>query len=277
MGLSRCDMGQSGLWPASGAAPARHGDHHTASCGTAETIVADPASVTTHATTAANAAHLAPSFVEELEARYGGTRLGRQELQGELIEEMEGALWTRAMFEAHRLRAAPVLQRIVIAIDPPASHRAGADACGLVAAGLAADGRFYVLADRSAQGLKPHEWAARAIALYTEMEADSLVAEVNQGGEMVGAIIQDIDPSVPVMSVRASRGKQLRAEPVAALYAAGKVSHVGVFPALEDECCTFGADGLSQGHSPDRLDALVWAITALMQGRSGSVPRVRGI
>ena len=162
----------------------------------------------------------------------------------------------------------------MVAIDPPASKRSGV--AGIVAAGIDAAGFGYVLADASAAGARPGEWAARAIALYRRLGADALVAEVNQGGDMVAAVVREVDAGVPVREVRATRGKWLRAEPVAALYEQGRVRHAGVFPELEDEMADFGLDGLSQGRSPDRLDALVWAITALLLEGGGS-PRVRGV
>lgn len=240
-------------------------------------LLGDPASAVTRAKTADNAFHLAPGFLSQVLARYGGTRLGRQELDGEIIEDRPDALWTRAAVEAARTRSAPVLARILVAVDPPASSRAGADACGIVCAGIDGAGMVYVLADESAAGLRPAQWAARAVALFHRFEADGVVAEVNQGGEMVRAVLAEVDAAVPVQSVRATRGKYLRAEPVAALYEQGRVRHVGTFPALEDELCDFGPDGLSSGRSPDRLDALVWAITALALGRQGAPPRVRGL
>ncbi len=153
---------------------------------------------------------------------------------------------------------------------------AGADACGLLAAGRAPDGTLYILADETAGGLSPAGWAAKAIALWRRLQADALVVEINQGGDMVRAVIAQADPCVPVTAVRANRGKWLRAEPVAALYEQGRVKHAGVFAALEDEMCDFGLDGLSGGRSPDRLDALVWAVTALTFEARGE-PRVRGL
>jgi phage terminase large subunit-like protein len=237
-------------------------------------LIADPATAVTHASTAANARNLAAAFVETIYARYGGTRLGRQELMGEIIAERADALWSRAQIEGCRVPAAPPLQRIVVAVDPPASSREGADACGLVAAGRAEDQSIYVIADESAAGLSPAAWAAKAISLWRRLSADVLVAEVNQGGDMVRAVIAEADRTVPVIAVRAQRGKYLRAEPVAALYEQGRVKHAGVFPGLEDEMCDFGLDGLSSGRSPDRLDALVWAVTALTFGARGE-PRVR--
>jgi phage terminase large subunit-like protein len=234
----------------------------------------DARTAVTHGGTASNAYNLAPDFLETVLARYHGTRLGRQEIDGEIIEERPDALWTRARLEACRVEAAPQMARIVVAVDPPASARAGADACGIVAAGAAEDGTIYILADDSAGGLSPQAWAIKAIALWRRLQADCLVAEVNQGGDMVRAVIREADASVPVVCVRATRGKYLRSEPVAQLYEQNRVKHVGMFPALEDEMCDFGLDGLSSGRSPDRLDALVWAVGALS---FGAKPRVRGL
>ncbi len=239
-------------------------------------LLADPASVVSRAATRENMANLAPGFLERIVGRYEGTRLGRQELDGELIEDRSDALWQRAGLDALRVEKAPPLGRVVVAIDPPASSGAGADACGLVVAGtgLETTNTAYVLCDASAQGLRPAEWAARAVGLYRRFGADTLVAEVNQGGEMVTQVIREVDPDVPVIAVRATRGKWVRAEPVAALYEQARVRHVGALPELEDELCDFGPGGLSTGRSPDRLDALVWALTALMLGNA-AVPRVR--
>ena len=228
-------------------------------------ILADPLTVVSRAKTADNAHNLAPTFLERISARYAGTRLGRQELDAEIIEDMPGALFPRALIEAARIapERVPQLARIVVAVDPPASSRAGSSACGIVAAGIGADDRLYVLADETAAQLSPLEWASRTIRLYRKLEADRIVVEVNQGGEMARVVIAEVDASVPVAVVRATRSKRLRAEPVAALYEQGRVSHAGAFPALEDEMAEFGPDGLSNGRSPDRLDALVWAITHL--------------
>ena len=239
-------------------------------------LVADGTCVVARASTRANAFNLAPRFLDVVVGRYQGTRLGRQELDGELIEDREDALWRRDEIERARLDAAPPMTRIVVAVDPPASSGATADACGIVAAGISEAGIGHVLADASIRGARPTDWAARAIGLYTSLDADCLVAEINQGGEMVTTILREVDPSVPVKTVRATRGKWLRAEPVAALYAQGRVHHVGAFPELEDELCDFGPEGLTTGRSPDRLDALVWALTALMLEGRGR-PKVRGL
>jgi phage terminase large subunit-like protein len=241
-------------------------------------LVADPRTAVTRAGSHANAAHLSPAFLDEILVRYGGTRLGRQEIEAEIIEDRADALWSRAAIEAARVAAAPPLQRIVVGIDPPASAREGADACGIVAAGMSEAGTVYVLEDASAAGLAPAGWAARAIALSRRLQADALVAEVNQGGDMVRAVLAAVDATVPVRSVHATRGKWLRAEPVAALYPQGKVKHVGAgFAALEDEMCDFGLSGLSSGGSPDRLDALVWAITELTRRGKFDGPRIRSL
>ncbi|WP_062217185.1 DNA-packaging protein [Aureimonas sp. D3] len=238
-------------------------------------LMAEPGTCVTHMRTAENRAHLAPGFFEAMQARYGGSRLGRQELDGELVEGREDALFDRATIDRNRRRTAPALRRVVVAVDPPATATHRSDACGIVAAGLGEDGQVYVLADRSRRGLKPPEWAARAVALFGELEADRLVVEVNQGGDMVTSVIQAVAPHVPVSSVRAMRGKWLRAEPVAALYEQNRVHHVGSLAELEDEMCDFGPDGLSTGRSPDRLDALVWAVTALTA--PAQTPRIRSL
>jgi phage terminase large subunit-like protein len=239
-------------------------------------LMADPASVTTHAATRENANNLAPTFLQNVMSRYAGTRLGRQELDGEIIEDRPDALWSRALLENWRVSEAPPLRRIVVAVDPPASSGKRADACGIVAAGITDGGICYVIADDTVSGATPSKWAMKAIALWHKLQADALVVEVNQGGDMVKAVINEVDAAVPVHPVRATRGKWLRAEPVATLYEQGRVKHAGAFAALEDEMCDFGPNGLSSDKSPDRLDALVWAIASLaLQSRSG--PRVRGL
>lgn len=239
-------------------------------------LLADPGTVTTKARTADNHAHLSPAFLAAMRARYGDTLLGRQELDGELIEETDDALWRRALFDRHRVRHAPELERIAVAVDPPVTSGRTADECGIVVAARGTDGRGYVLADRSLQGRDPLGWARAAVAAYHEFEADCLVAEVNQGGDLVEDVIRQVDPDLPVIKVRATRGKWVRAEPVAALYSQGLVSHVGPQPALEDQMAAFGPRGLAGGRSPDRLDAAVWALSELMLG-SASHPRVRNI
>jgi phage terminase large subunit-like protein len=238
-------------------------------------LIADARVAVTRAPTQANAAFLSPTFLDEIVARYAGTRLGRQEIGGEIIEDRPDALWLRSTLEDARVAAAPPLSRIVVGVDPPTSSRAGADACGVVAAGVSEDGMVYVLEDATVAGMLPAGWAARAIWLYRKLEADTLVAEVNQGGDMVRAVLRQVDPAVPLRTVHATRGKFLRAEPVAALYAQGRVKHVGrPLVELEDQMCNFGLDGLASGRSPDRLDALVWAVTELT-ARPWQGPRIR--
>lgn len=234
-----------------------------------------PGTMVTHAPTKANALHLAPGFLERIVGRYGGTRLGRQELDGELIEDRPDALWQCGALEACRIETAPEdLIRIVVAVDPPATATRKSDACGIVAAGIDRAGTAYVLADASAKAARPADWAARAVNLYHRLEADCLVAEVNQGGDMVAEVISGADDTVPVKMVRATRAKFSRAEPVAMLYDQGRVHHVGPLPDLEDEMTDFGPAGLSSGRSPDRMDALVWALSELMLGSRGT-PKLR--
>ncbi len=239
-------------------------------------LLAEPHVAVSRAKTADNSFNLAAEFVRTVTDTYGGTRLGRQELDGEIVEDSADALWTRAMIEAARERVPPQLARVVVAVDPPASSSQRADRCGLVVAGIDRDGIGHVLEDATLSGARPQEWAEKAVALYRRHEADALVVEINQGGEMVESIIRQVDAGVPVTSVRAMRGKYLRAEPVAALYAQARVRHAGAFPELEDEMCSFGPGGLPSGRSPDRLDALVWALTHLMLAPKGR-PRVRGM
>ncbi|WP_299870618.1 terminase family protein [uncultured Hoeflea sp.] len=237
-------------------------------------LVKDPATRLTRIRTLDNAANLAAGFLETIRARYGGTRLGRQELDGELIADREDGLWRRDQIEALVVRQHGPLRRIVVAVDPPASGEARHSCCGIVAAGLEEGGRAVVLADGSVEGASPSRWAQAAAQLYGRFDADCVVAEINQGGDMVTSVLRTVEPDLPVRTVRASRGKWLRAEPVAALYEQGRVVHAGHFAALEDQMCDFGPDGLSSGRSPDRLDALVWALTELVLNRK-SEPLVR--
>jgi phage terminase large subunit-like protein len=238
-------------------------------------LIADPRTAISRARTEANAANLAPGFLGSVVARYRGTRLGRQELDGELIEDRPDALWRRDAIDAARVDRPPPLTRIVVAVDPPVTSGARADACGIVACGRAEDGRAFVLADATLQGASPLDWARAAVRLYESLEADCIVAEVNQGGELVAQMLRQVSPGLPVRMVRATRGKFLRAEPVAALYERGLVAHAGTWPELEDQMCDFGPGGLSGGRSPDRVDALVWALTELMLGERRA-PRIRG-
>ncbi|MEZ5853958.1 MAG: terminase family protein [Hyphomicrobiaceae bacterium] len=227
-------------------------------------IIADEATAVTKARTVDNAANLAPAFIAEVTRIYAGTALGRQELDGEVITERPDSLWQRKWMVEARTRIAPEMHRIVVAVDPPVTATENADTCGIVVAGLGPDNRAYVLADRSLQGRDPATWARAVIAAYRDFAADRIVAEANQGGDLVVNVIRSVDPNAPVKKVHASRGKFARAEPIAALYAENRIVHVGEFPALENQMCDFGPEGLSEGRSPDRVDALVWAVTELM-------------
>lgn len=216
----------------------------------------------TRASTHANKANLAQAFLTQIVSKYEGTRLGRQELDGELLEESEGALWNRGMIERAMMKGPlPPMKRIVIGVDPAITVKEESNLTGIVAAGLGQDGRAYVLADSSGR-LSPNGWAAKAIGQFKSLNADCIVAEGNQGGEMVRHTIQSVMPNAPVRIVHASRGKQARAEPIAALYEQGRVTHSAAFPELEDQMCTW--EPLGDMPSPDRLDALVWALTELM-------------
>lgn len=237
-------------------------------------LLSDPRCVVSRASTFDNAFNLAAPFLEAVTRRYAGTRLGRQELEGEIVEDREGALFSRDLIEAARIAVPPALRRIVVAVDPPASSGKRADACGIVAAGIDEAGIVHVLEDATLERARPSVWAAAALAAFARHQADALVAEVNQGGEMVASVLREVDPAVPVTSVRATRGKYLRAEPVAQAFEQGRIRLVGSFPALEDEMCDFGPDGLSNGRSPDRLDAFVWAVSSLLAG-SRTGPRLR--
>lgn len=214
---------------------------------------------------------LPPAFIAAMELAYGGTRLGRQELDGELIEDRAGALWRRDMLEGCRVRAAPLLMRVVVGVDPPAGI--GGDACGIVAVGIDAEGIGHVIEDASVVGASPESWARAVADCVGRTGADRVVAEANNGGEMVRSVLIGADAALPVTLVHASRGKVARAEPVAALYERGRVKHVGAFPALEDELCGLIAGGGYEGpgRSPDRADALVWGLSALMLQRRGAV------
>jgi phage terminase large subunit-like protein len=220
-----------------------------------------PGVVLTHADMADNP-HNPAAWLEQMEARYGGTRLGRQELHGELIDDVPGALWTRALFEECRAHTAPEMVRVVVAVDPATTSGERADDTGIIVAGLGRDMLGYVLEDATVHA-SPEQWARRVARAYRRWAADCVVVEVNQGGEMVPAVLSAAQVNLPIRTVNASRGKMTRAEPVAALYEQGRVRHVGALVAVEDECCTWvpGVAG-----SPDRMDALVWGLSDLMLG-----------
>lgn len=239
-------------------------------------LAGDAQTCVTRGRTLDNRAHLAPGFLAAMERDYAGTALGRQELDGELIEELDGALWTRAQLERCRARreefaalGAEPLHRVVVAVDPPAGS--DGDACGIVVVGLGADGRGWVIADASLSGASPERWAARVAGVAALHGADRVVAEANNGGEMVRSVLRAAQEDLPVRLVHASRGKVARAEPVAALYERGRVAHLGAFPELEDQMCGLLAGGgyAGPGRSPDRADALVWALTELLLTRQG--------
>jgi phage terminase large subunit-like protein len=231
-------------------------------------VMAAPGTAETRGGTRDNP-HLPDAFVAAMEANYAGTRLGRQELDGEMIDEVVGALWPRALIERQRARAVPVLRRVVVGVDPPAGTEG--DACGIVAAGLGEDDHGYVIEDASVAGASPEGWARAVAACAARVGADRVVAEANQGGAMVASVLRAADAAMPVTLVHATHGKTVRAEPVAALYERGRVWHARPFPALEDELAglSIGGGYEGPGRSPDRADACIWALTALMLGRAG--------
>ena len=226
--------------------------------------------VMTSGSTFENVDNLAQSALTTFRERYEGTRLGRQELYAEVLTDIEGALWTFAMIDQARIEAnqeIPEMAEIVVGVDPAVTAHENSDETGIVVACRDAEQNFYVIDDRSGV-MSPEAWARTAIDCYHEYEADRIVCEVNQGGDLVTKLIKDIDPMIPVRAVRATRGKMLRAEPIAALYEQGRAFHLGAFSQLEDQMTSF--DGKSGKKSPDRLDALVWAITELSES-SGTV------
>ena len=233
-------------------------------------LVAAKTSHVTRGSTFDNAANLAPSALQMLKEKYEGTRLGRQELEAEILGDLPGALWSLSTLDAYRLREAPQMGRIVVAVDPAVTATEASDEHGIIVAGLA-DQRGVVLEDASLSG-SPNEWARRAVSLYRSWNADAIVIEVNQGGDMVAHTIRTIDPNVKIREVRASRGKHVRAEPIAALYEQGRVAHVGSFPELEAQMTQMTTNGFEGEGSPDRVDALVWAMTELFPGMTERAP-----
>ena len=237
--------------------------------GVLKTLLNAGSTVVSTAPTEANRANLAASFLEEIRNRYAGTRLARQELDGVLLEDAEGALWGLADMEAARLRDRVEPMRIVVAVDPPVTGKSSSDECGIIVVGAVTDGppqdwKAVVLEDATVAGASPLEWAQAALDAMARHQADRLVAEVNQGGELVETVIRQIDPTVAYKAVHASRGKVARAEPVAALYEQGRVAHAVGLDALEDQMCRMTAQGYTGKGSPDRVDALVWAIHHLL-------------
>ena len=245
-------------------------------------LVKEKGVATTSGKTSDNAAGLAPAFIGSVRDLYDGTRLGRQELDGVLIEEAEGALWTPAGLEATRVRELPEMSRIVVAVDPPVSGTERSDACGIVVAGVVAQGpvqdwRAYILEDVTVQGASPMAWAEAAVSAMHRWKAERMVAEVNQGGDLVEQVIRQVDPLISLRKVHASKGKAARAEPIAALYEQGRVHHFTGLAALEEEMCQLTMHGFHGKGSPDRTDALVWALTELMilPAKSHMSPQVR--
>ena len=245
-------------------------------------LLQTPSTVQSHAATETNRANLAASFLTEIRARYGGSRLGRQELDGVLLSDVEGAIWRAAQLEKLQVTAAPELDRIVVAVDPAVSAGKASDACGIIVAGACLQGpvqdwRAYVLADRTVQGLGPLAWARQVIDTYHAFSADRVVAEVNQGGALVESLLRQVDPLVGFQAVHASRGKVVRAEPVAALYEQGRVHHLPGLAELEEQMCQVAPQGFQGQGSPDRVDALVWALHQLVldPASRGNLPRAR--
>jgi len=243
-----------------------------------------PTTVVTHAPTQANRANLADSFLREIEGRYGGTSLGRQEIEGVMLAEVEGTLWSVDDLARCQVADRPELDRIVVAIDPPGTSHAGSDECGIVVAGARMTGDLrdwhaVVLEDASVSAARPTVWAEAAIAAMRRHGADRLVAEVNQGGDMVEAVVRSVDAMVPYRSVHASRGKVARAEPIAALYEQGRVSHLRGLSVLEDQMGLMTSRGYEGKGSPDRVDALVWALYDLMiePAAKWQNPSIRGL
>lgn len=228
-------------------------------------LVKNPDWVVTRGSTFDNASNLAPSFIKQITTRYQGTRLGRQELEAAILDDAPNALWQRDNLDRYRRTEVPKLTRIVVAIDPAAkTNEAPEDgaATGISVCGLGEDGRGYVLEDATCRK-SPNAWARMAVALFDRYDADCIVGEVNQGGDMVKAVIDSVRQGLPFRAVTASRGKHIRAEPIAALYEQGRISHIGSFAELEDEMVLFETTGIVGDVSPDRVDALVWALTEL--------------
>lgn len=243
-----------------------------------------PSTVTTHAPTEANRAYLADSFLEEIRERYAGTRLGRQELDGVLMTDTEGALWTQEMLIRSQIEKTPSFNRVVVAVDPPVTGHSKSDECGIVVVGACTEGQpqdwqAVVLEDASVKAASPQRWAEAALDAMARHGADRLIAEVNQGGDLVESVVRQIDPVVPFRAVRATRGKAARAEPVAALYEQGRVKHMRGLNELEDQMVQMTQHGFSGQGSPDRVDALVWALQEVMIDPSQRFrrPRVRGL
>ena len=227
----------------------------------------------THGKTTDNAANLAARFLEKITSKYSGTRLGRQELDAEILGDLPGALWSMASLDSYRLREQPEMDRILVSVDPAVTNTETSDEHGIIVGGVASDQRGIVIEDASMQG-SPMDWAKRAVSLYRSYSADGIVIEVNQGGDMVAQTLRTVDPDVNIIEVRATRGKHVRAEPIAALYEQGRCAHVGAFPELESQMTQMTTAGYEGPGSPDRVDALVWMMTELFPGMVERVPDV---
>jgi phage terminase large subunit-like protein len=236
-------------------------------------LIEAPTTIITRGSTYDNRQNLAVAFLSQIVARYEGTRLGRQELNAEILDDNPGALWKRQQIEDLRLSVAPAMIRIVVAIDPAATSNANSDETGITVQGLDAHGDGHLLADLSMRGT-PQEWARVAVNAYHDWNADRIIGETNNGGEMVETVIRMVDKAVPFKAVHASRGKITRAEPISALYEQGRCHHVGSFPLLEDQMCDY--DPKTSKYSPDRMDALVWGFTELMT-KHIATPTIRSL
>lgn len=236
-----------------------------------------PSTVQTHAKTEANRAYLAHGFIEEMRARFSGTRLGKQELDGAFIDDVDGALWTQEMIEKTHKAAPKEFDRLVVAVDPPASSHKRSDACGIIVAGLVKGetDRAYVLGDHTLPVASPTLWSQKVVELYEFYGADRVVIETNQGGDMVESILRQVDAHLPITRRHARLGKTTRAEPVAALYEQGRVFHAADLNTLEDQMAQMSIHGYQGKGSPDRVDALVWAIHELMLAERRAAPRMR--
>lgn len=223
-----------------------------------KTLVAAEDTVVTGGSTFDNKPNLSGKFFETIVRKYEGTRLGRQELLAEILDDVEGALWNRAMLDAARVKAAPELQRVVVAIDPAVTAGSDSDQTGIAVAGLGINGEWYLL-DVHGVRMSPHGWASRAVDLFDRHQADRIVAETNNGGDMVLDAVRHVRANIPVSKVTATRGKVVRAEPIALLYEQGRVHHVGNFPEAEDQMCSFPV----ASENDDQVDAIVWALTEL--------------
>ncbi len=229
-------------------------------------LISDPRTIDVQASTFENRANLPQSFLQRIKEKYENTTLGRQEMEGEVLYDIPGALWRRDMI-LHKvapldLQGNPLFARVVIAIDPAVTSGENSDETGIIAAARGKDNLFYILADRSGR-MSPRDWALRAANLYSDLHADRVIGEANNGGDMIEQTLRNVAPNIPYRSVHASRGKQARAEPISALYEQGRVIHTISMPFLEDQmCCYTGEDNEK---SPDRMDALVWAMTELSQ------------